>query len=477
VTQPVLLFHGKKHALNFTVARGVLMKEYDVIVIGAGEGLGIVFKALAAGHRVALVDKGHVGGTCLNVGCVPSKTLIYPADRIREIESATKLGITARITRIDFASLMKRVRNTRRESRQFLLEEINNSKKLDFYNEEARFIGDYTLQTKTRTIRGRKIFIVSGSRPVIPPLEGLDGISYLTNENIPDLTRKPQSMIIIGGGYIGVEYGHFFSAMGIAVTIVQSRDRLLPVEEPEISDLLGKVLARRMSVITNAEALEVTKKGKECTLAVRDTISGRSRRLKAETILVATGRRSNADLLSLEKTGVDLEGTGYIKVDDMLQTSRENIWAFGDAIGKAMFTHAGDMEHRIAWHNAAGPDKIKMDFSAVPHAVYTHPQIASVGLTEEQARKSHEILVGRANYSDVVQGNAMMEEEGFAKAIVEKGTEKILGFHVIGPMASVLIQEVVNAVAAGGDVKSITERMHIFPAMSELIPETLRSVK
>ena len=452
-------------------------KEYDVIVIGAGEGLGIVFKALSTGLRVALVDKGHVGGTCLNVGCVPSKTLIYPADRIRDIESAKTLGITAKITRIDFDSITKRVRNTRPKSRQFLLGEIKNSKNLDFYNEQARFIGDYTLQTKSQTIRGRKIFIVSGSRPAIPPIKGLDGIDYLTNENIPDIRKKPQSMIIVGGGYIGVEYGHFFSAVGTKVTIVQSRDRLLPSEEPEISSLLGKVMARRMAVITNAEALEVTKTGKDCTLTVRNTVSGRPKRLKAETILIATGRKSNADLLSVEKTGVELDGTGYIKVDDMLQTGRENIWAFGDAIGKAMFTHAGDMEHRIAWQNATGPEKIRMDFSAVPHAVYTHPQIASIGLMEEQARNGREIRVGRANYSDVVQGDAMMEKEGFAKAIVEKGTERILGFHVIGPMASVLIQEVANAVAAGGEVKSITERMHIFPAMSELIPETLKSLK
>jgi mycothione reductase len=453
------------------------MKEYDVIVIGAGEGLEIAFKALAIGQRVALVDKGHVGGTCMNVGCVPSKMLIYPADRIRDIESAKKLGITAKISRIDFASMMKRVRNTRQKSRQFLLKEIRNSKNLDFYNEQTRFVGDYTLQTRTETIRGRKIFIVSGSRPAIPPIKGLDGIDYLTNENIPDITKKPKSVIVIGGGYIGVEYGHFFSAVGTKVTIVQSRDRLLPNEEPEISSLLGKGMARRMAVITNAEALEVTKRGKECTLAVRSTISGRSKRLTAETILVAAGRRSNADLLSVEKTGVELDGTGYIKVDETLQTSRENIWAFGDAIGKAMFTHAGDLEHRIAWQNATGQEKIKMDFSAVPHAIYTHPQIASIGLTEEQARLGREILVGRANYSDVVQGDAMMETEGFAKAIVEKGTERILGFHVIGPMASVLIQEVVNAVAAGAGVKSITDRMHIFPAMSELIPETLRSVK
>jgi mycothione reductase len=453
------------------------MKQYDVIVIGAGEGLGIAFKALSAGLKTALIDKGSVGGTCLNVGCVPSKMLICPADRIRDIESSNKLGITARVVRVDFAAIMRRVRKTRKGSRDSLLKEIRGSKNLDFYNEEARFIGEYTLQTKSATIRGKKIFIVSGSRPVIPPIEGLAGIGYLTNENIPDIVKKPGSMIVIGGGYIGVEYGHFFSAVGTNVTIVQSRDRLLPNAEPEISALLGKALARRMTVITHAEALGVVQRGKEFTVAVRDTRSGRQKKLKAAAILVAAGRRSNADLLQVEKTGVALDGSGYIRVDDMLRTGKENIWAFGDAIGKAMFTHAGDLEHRIAWHNATEPTPIRMDFFAVPHAVYTHPQIASVGLTEEQARKGHEILVGRARYSDVVQGDAMMETEGFAKAIVEKGTERILGFHVIGPMASVLIQEVVNAMAEKGDVKSITGKMHIFPAMSELIPETLRNLE
>ncbi len=451
------------------------MKEYDVIVIGAGEGLGIAFKAVSAGLKTALVDRGHVGGTCLNVGCMPSKMLIYPADRVREIESSARLGIAARVTRVDFASIMRRTRRTRGESRKSLLEAIRDSENLDFYNEEARFVGDRTLQVKRAAIRGKKIFIVSGSRPAVPPIEGLDRIRYLTNENIPDLNRMPTSLIVIGGGYIGVEYGHFFSAMGTDVTIVQSRERLLPNEEPEISALLGKVMARHVTVLLNAEARGIRLSGRGFVLAFRDARTGREKKISAAAVLVAAGRKSNADLLKPEETGVKLDGSGYIAVDDMLRTSRENIWAFGDAIGRAMFTHAGDLEQRIAWHNATETAPIAMDFSAVPHAVYTHPQIASVGLTEEQARKSHDVLVGRARYSDVVQGDAMMEREGFAKAIVEKGTERILGFHIIGPLASVLIQEVVNTVAEKGTVKSITERMHIFPALSEIVPETLRN--
>jgi dihydrolipoamide dehydrogenase len=174
---------------------------------------------------------------------------------------------------------------------------------------------------------------------------------------------------------------------------------------------------------------------------------------------------------------VETNEANYIKVDDTLLTSKKDIWALGDAIGRQMFTHAGDMERRVAWHNAISRKKISFNFDLVPHAVFTRPQIAAVGFTEEQASKSHKILVGRANYSDVVMGDAMMEKESFAKAIVEKKTEKILGFHIIGPEASILIQEVVNALARGGNVKSITDNMHIFPALSEIIPETFNNLE
>jgi dihydrolipoamide dehydrogenase len=193
--------------------------------------------------------------------------------------------------------------------------------------------------------------------------------------------------------------------------------------------------------------------------------------------MVATGRRSNADLLRVEHTGVETDGANFIKVNDLLETNKRNIWALGDIIGTQMFTHAGDREAEVAWHNATHKKKMKMDFGAVPHAVFTHPQIASIGLTEEQAKREHEILIGKAKYADTVMGSAMGEEGGFAKAVVEKNTKKILGFHIIGPGASVLIQEVVNAVANQSDISYITGSMHIFPALSEVIPQALNNLQ
>lgn len=453
------------------------MKKYDVIVAGGGDvGLGIVFKALKKSLKVALVERGKIGGTCVNVGCVPSKMLIYPADKIAEIQQAKKLGIHAQIIRVDFDSIIRRMRGAVKTAHHFLDREIRTSEGLDFYNAEGQFIGDYTLRIKDEKIKGRKIFIATGARPFIPPIKGINDINYLTNETVLEIKEIPDNMVIIGGGYIATEYGHFFSALGTKVTIVEKRERLLYHEEPEISELLRKELGKRMKIYTNTEVVEVQRNSVLYKLFLK-TKDGSIRRITADKIFVAAGRMSNADALKVERTGIKTDKSDYIVVDDYLQTNIKNIWAIGDAIGKQMFTHAGDKEADVAWHNATSRNKKKMDFRIVPHAVFTYPQIASVGLTEESARRSYEILVGKARYSDLVRGEAMGEKAGFAKAVVEKKSKRILGFHIIGPSASDLIQEVVNAMTYRDNVKFITECMHIFPALSELIPETLNNLE
>jgi len=448
------------------------MKNYDVIVIGAGVGLNVTFKAVSSGLRVALIDKGNPGGTCLNLGCVPSKVLIFPADRIVEIREAEKLGIHAKITRVDFSALMGRMKRTISLGRKYLVNAIKNSENLDFYNEQAYFVDEYTLKIKNQTIRGKKIFISSGSRPSIPPIKGLEKVDYLTNESVLEVKKAPKSIIVVGGGSVASEYSHFFDAVGARVTVLEMGERLIASEEPEISHLLKKELSRRMEILTNASVLEVKRNKYGCAVLVK--VKNKStKEIVAEKIMIATGRKSNADFLKLGKSGIKTDNSNYIKVNDYLETNKRNIWAFGDAIGKQMFTHAGDKEAEIAWHNATSGKKIRMDFMSIPYAIFTHPQVASVGLTEAEARKDHEILVGRAKYSDIVAGDTMVEKDGFAKAIVEKKTGKILGFHIIGPYASHIIQEVVNAVVNKNTVDYITNSMHTFPSLSELIPQAL----
>jgi mycothione reductase len=367
---------------------------------------------------------------------------------------------------------MERMRKTVKKSHDHMKESVEKAEEFDYYDGEANFTGDYTLEVKGQTIKGKTIFIVSGVRPLIPPIKGIESIEYLTNESALQITERPESMVIIGGGYIASEFAHFFDAMGTQVTIVQRNRRLVPEEEPEISELLKTALSRRMKVLTGTEAVEVRQTGKAVTVTATERDSGKQIELTAHSLLIAAGRKSNADVLMVQNTGVKTDERGYIIVDDFLETTKKNIWAFGDAIGKKMFRHSANHEAEVVWHNAIHGKKSRINYLAVPHAVFSYPEIASVGLTEEQAVKlmgKHEVIVGKALYMDVARGEAMMETEGFTKAMVHRKSGKILGYHIIGPQASILIQEVVNAMAADGNLWSVAKGMHIHPALSEVV--------
>lgn len=452
------------------------MKEYDAVVIGSGCGMTIAEESVEHGLKVAVVDRGPLGGTCLNLGCIPSKMLIYAADRAVEIQEARKLGIEADIKGIDFGSIMERMRQSVKEGQDYVRRGVSEAKNMDLYEGTGYFVADRTIEIDGQKIRGGKVFIASGSRPTIPPIKGVEGVAYLTNETLLQLKERPESLIIVGGGYIAVEYGHFFAAMGTRVIILEMAERLVLAEEPEIADLLKKQLSARMQVFTGATAEEVKKNGDDVAVAVK-TSDGRKKEFTAQKILIAAGRRSNADLLKLENTGVQTDQRGFIKVNEYLETSVKNVFAVGDVNGLQMFTHAANRQAGVVADNALHGSRRKVDLSVTPHAVYSHPQIASVGLTEAGARKDHEIVLGRARYFSVAKGEAMMEEEGFAKAIVDKKSRKLLGFHIVGPFAPELIQEVTNAMASGGELEHIFNGMHIHPALNELVEAALTNLE
>lgn len=455
------------------------MKEYDVVVIGSGSGAIVAEEALAHGMKTALVDSGPVGGTCLNVGCIPSKLLIYPADRVMEIREAAALGIRVEIRSVDFPFIMERMRSIIQGDRKQSRENVEAAAGLDFYPEEARFVEDYTLEVGDRRIRGERIFISSGARPFVPPIQGLDGVDYLTNETVLDLQELPKSLVIIGGGYIAVEYAHFFSAMGTEVTLIQRGDRLVKEEEPEISAKLRERLETRMDVHTGHEVEAVRREDGGCTVAARGKGSGRSRTYRAERILVAAGRRSNADRLQVERTGVSTDDRGYIAVNNRLETGKENVWAFGDAVGRKMFRHAANREAELVWRSVFHGETGEMAFDLVPHAVFSRPEIASVGMTEAEALEANgeeKVWVGFAEYRDTARGEAMAEEHGFAKAILQE-EGGLLGFHIIGPRASILIQEAVNAMAAEGTFLPVLLGIHIHPSLSEIVPAAIENAQ
>jgi dihydrolipoamide dehydrogenase len=446
------------------------MEQFDVLVIGSGSGMLVAAAAVDRGFKVALVEQGKMGGTCINVGCVPSKMLIYPADLVTMLKEADKLGINAEVDSIDFNNVMRRMHELVNHDSGIQAAAVEMTPNLTWFKQQGEFISDYTMQVGAHTINAKVIFVVSGARSTVPLIKGLENISYLTSDSVLELQSQPKDIIIVGGGYIGVEYGHFFSALGTKTKIIQRPYRIIPEEEPEISDLLKKELEKRMEIFTGYEALEAKQEGENKTIIAKNRQDGSIREFSAEAIMVATGRASNAHLLKPEKTGVKLDDRGFIQVNEYLETSKKNILAFGDCIGKQMFKHVANYEAGVAWHNMVNNHKTKMDFSAAPHAVFTHPQVASVGLKEEEAKQNFKILVGLSLYKETAMGAAMGFPEGFVKVIVEQKTKKILGAHIIGPEASVLIQEIVNAMVSGnGDFTPISQGIHIHPALNEVV--------
>jgi mycothione reductase len=454
-----------------------MINSFDVVVIGSGAGLNIASQAASQGYKVALFDQGLVGGTCLNVGCIPSKLLVSVADRIQEIKESDKFGIKATIKHINFPEIMQYMRDMVNHDRKQIETSLKLTSNPSFFPEKTYFTHTNKLFSSKGSVSGDKIFIVAGSRIRIPDIKGIDQVNFLDNASVLDLKEKPKSLIIIGGGFIASEYSHFFSALGITTTIVQKGPRLDTHEEPEISELLERELGKRVKIYLNTEAISVSQKGTVYQLQVKDLKSGKVNKLESDQIMIAAGRVSNADSLKPENSGIKLDSNGYIVVNDYLETSQPNIFALGDIIGKKMFRHSANREAGIAWYNATHDNIIAMDYSAIPHAIFTWPQIASVGLTETEARKNHHILIGKSYYSEIAKGLAIREKDGFAKIIIDSHTQKILGFHLIGPEASTIIQEVINAINTSNGLNLLINSIHIHPALTELVQRTISNLQ
>ena len=454
------------------------MRDFDVLVIGSGSGMSIADAALNRGMTVAVVEMGPLGGTCLNRGCIPSKMVIYPADVANLIRGAEKLGIRARIEEIDFSYIMRRSREMIAEDVSHMEEGVRHAEGLTMYRGVGEFVSDYTMEVAGETISAESVFIVSGARPFIPEISGIEEAGYLTSQTVWDLDEKPESLVIVGGGFVAVEFAHFFSSMGTEVTLLSRSPRLIKQGEPEVSELLERAMGRRMRILTDVEVRSAARRGSRKEVGAVNNSTGESHVFEAEEIFIAAGRRSNADLLKPERTGVELDGRGFVKVNEYLETSKPLIWAFGDAIGRHMFKHVANYETGVAWYNFISGQREPVDYRAVPYAVFSDPQVASVGMTEAEARGAGlEVLTGFYEYRNTAKGAAMGVEEGFVKVVVEDGTYRILGGHIVGPHAPILLQEVINVMnTEEGSVIPIQNAMYIHPALPEVVQRAFFSL-
>ena len=459
------------------------MKNYDMIVIGTGSAMDIVNATIEKNPKmkVAVIDKDEPGGICLTRGCIPSKLLLYPAELLRTTEKAGEFGINVEIKKIDFAKVMTRMRTIIDNEINIIRQGLSHSKNVDYYPASAEFTAPYTLKISDEIITSKLIILCTGSKPTIPPIKGIEKVGYHTSDTILKINQLPTSLAIIGGGYIAAEYGHFFSAMGSKVTIIGRNPQFLPDEEPEISWLAKKELQKHMTIITNHEVqdTEKTAKGMKKLVAVNRE-NGKKLEITAEEILIASGRGPNTDILHPEKAGIKTDNQGWVIANEYMETSQPNVWALGDADGKYPFKHVANYEAQIVYYNAILKTMTKVDYHAVPHAVFTYPEIASVGLGEKEAIEKYgqdKVLIGIHRYQDTAKGEAMNVKDYLVKVIVENGPMKILGAHIIGPYASVLIQEIINLMyTPEQSAKPIIQGMHIHPALNEVVEKAFQSL-
>jgi mycothione reductase len=466
-----------------------LMESYDLVVIGSGAGLNVLNYGLQMGLNCALVEDTKLGGTCLTRGCIPSKVLVHPADLIREAEHAPKVGVKFGVLDINWDLITKRMWSQIDESKEMEkgLSEVSN---LKLYKGIGEFIDDYEMKVTSSKngeeigrFKGKRFVIASGARSLIPPVEGLKETGYITNETFfgDKFPEKPwESLIIIGGGVIAAEFAHIFSALGTKVIIVEMLPRLVMTEEPEISKFLETNFRKHMKVLVNHKAIRAQSKKKMKIVTLQNVNTHEEIEIEAKEILVATGRRSNADLLKVEKTNVETDERGWIKTNKFLETTKENIWCIGDANGVYQFRHKANYESEICANNIFGPPegKKQTDYSSVPWAIFSYPQIGHVGMTEKEAiENGHEIYVATKHYSSVAKGFAMGYEkgdidDGFVKLVVDK-SYRILGAHVIGPHAAVLVQPFVYLMNAGFtcELPDMEEETEI-PKLARACPES-----
>ncbi len=450
---------------------------YNVVVIGAGTA-GLVTAAGTAGlgGRVALIERNLMGGDCLNFGCVPSKALISSARLIRRIRESEKWGLDRQEPQFDFEKVFERMRARRAKIAPNDSQERFESLGVDVFHGEARFVSPHEVEVNGQRLRAKNFVIATGSRAVIPKIEGIDSVPYFTNETIFDeLEEKPQSMIVLGGGPIGCELTQTFCRLGTHVTMIQRGDQLLPREDRDVAEFLERRLINegvRIIKNANARAVAITDAGK-VALEFLDRQSGQmaERTFFADALLVAIGRSPNLQSLDLKSAGVDVNERG-VRVTDYLQTSQRHIYAVGDVIGPFLFTHMADAQARVVVRNILMPFQFlrqKMDYSVVPWCTYSDPEVAHVGLGEKgvwQERIDYDLFV--VSLADVDRAVVESEDAGFAKILTAKGSDKILGATIVAPHAGDLLHEFVLAMKTGVGLGTIASTIHAYPTFAEL---------
>jgi dihydrolipoamide dehydrogenase len=451
------------------------MKHYDAIIIGSGQAGSPLSKKLAnAGKKTLLVEKRYIGGTCVNDGCTPTKTMVASARLAYLAGKCNDMGITIKGYTVDLKQVKKRAQGIVMKSRTGSQAAMEKTKNLDLLFGEATFIDKKTISVNPKTGKARQftadqIFINAGCKTIIPKdIEGLDDIDYLTSTSILELEKVPEHLLIIGGNYIGLEFGQMFRRFGSKVTILERSDRLILREDEDISIEITRILEEEgIKVLANSKAIKFKNKGKNKITATVKT-GDKESKIKCSHVLVAVGRSPQTDRLALDKTGVKLDDKGYIKVNDKLETSEPGIYALGDIKGGPAFTHVSYNDYTIVYRNLIEKQDLNINDRPVPYCMFTDPELGRVGITETEAKKQGlNIKVAKLPMSHVARALETGDTRGLMKAVVDADTKKILGVAVVGTEGGEIMTVLQMAMEGGITYDRIRYCVFAHPTYSE----------
>jgi len=448
---------------------------FDALVIGTGQaGPALAVRLAGHGWKTALVERGEFGGTCVNNGCTPTKTLVASARAAWVARHAADFGVTiAGPVSVDYAAVRQRMMKVVQDSRDGLGRWFDDTANLSVIHGEARFTGHDTVQVGERTLQAPRIFLNTGARPVVPDWIAASGVPYLTSESLMGLEQLPTRLVILGAGYISLEYAQVYARFGCEVTVIEHGPRLLPREDDEAARVIRTVLERdgvRFRFGANATALERDGAG------IALTVDGQ--RLAGSHLLVAIGRQPNTQALGLERAGVTRDARGYVRVDDQLRTDVPGIWALGDVNGRGAFTHTSYNDFEIVTANLLEDDSRRVTDRVPAYALYTDPPLARIGMARAEAKASgRRVLVGHLPMSRVGRARERGETDGHLEALVDADSQRLLGATLVGIEADEAIHCLLDVMSAGLPYTAISRTMHIHPTVSELIPTMLQSLK
>ena len=456
-----------------------MTSRFDSIVIGAGQaGPTLSSRLVSAGERVALIEKGWLGGTCVNVGCTPTKALVANARAIQQTRRGNEMGFSILgDVAINMPHIKSRTQEIVLKSRNGLEKWLGEMEHLTLIRGTASFVSSHTVQVNGEEYEASKIFLNVGARPTIPNLIGVDSVPYLTSTTILDLDIVPEHLAVVGGSYVGLEFAQIFRRLGAKVTVVERGSRLVSHEDPDVSDAVAKVLTSEgIDLRLDAECICLERADDKVLVHVSCHTDPPT--VTASHVLLAVGRTPNNDLLALDKAGIQLDPHGYIQVDDQLSTNVSGIWALGDCNGHGAFTHTSYNDYEIVAANLIDGDSRKLSDRIPVHALYIDPPLGQIGMTEEQVRKTGKpALIGTRAMTRVARATERGETQGFIKILVDKESQQILGASILGTEADEAIHCILTAMYARKPISLLQRSMHIHPTVTELIPTTAQDLK